>query len=282
MSEDPPVTPPTGDDPPVTPPTDPPVTPPAGGFADGFDADLKSAVETKGWKGPEEVARSYFELEKKVGAKGVVIPKDDAPTDEFDRFYNELGRPESADKYDVGDWKPPEGLPWNADAQKEMSAELHKLGLSNKQHAGALEAYGRTQHKFLSGATEETEKQRKADWDTLDREWGDAKDAKMDNAKLAARTFFDTAVLDQIEAKTGTAGLMRAMEKIGSALGEEGLLDGDSENFTMSPAEATAEIAKLEGDTDFQAAFLDKQNPENEAAVRRMQRLQKMAKGGQQ
>ncbi len=56
-------------------------------------------VEKKAWKSPQDLFKSYRELEKTLGQDKVVLPKDGADAKEWDAVYNKLGRPDTPDKY---------------------------------------------------------------------------------------------------------------------------------------------------------------------------------------
>ena len=69
----------------------------------GYAEDIRGFVENKGWKDPSDAITGYINLEKYLGAdkagRGLVLPKDDAATDEWGQVYDRLGRPKSPDEY---------------------------------------------------------------------------------------------------------------------------------------------------------------------------------------
>ena len=85
-----------------------PATAPANGAApaepswrDSLPDDLKGAAWLSKYKTPEDALRGFAEAQKLIGSK-LSVPKDDAPKEEWDKFYASLGRPEAPDKYDLG------------------------------------------------------------------------------------------------------------------------------------------------------------------------------------
>ena len=86
------------------PPTAPPAEP---SWRDSLPDDLKGAAWLSKYKTPEDALRGFAEAQKLIGSK-LSVPKDDAPKEEWDKFYASLGRPEAPDKYDLG---VPETLP---------------------------------------------------------------------------------------------------------------------------------------------------------------------------
>lgn len=111
-----------------------------GGFLDGLSEDNRRVAEAKGWKTPEDIDKvfsSYRELERAQG-DALRVPKDDAPPEEWDKFYSRLPEglrpPEAPDKYE---FKRPEGLPEDlpysdelADASKSW---MHEAKVGPKQ-----------------------------------------------------------------------------------------------------------------------------------------------------
>ena len=92
-------------------------------------------IENKGWKGPDDMLNSYMGLEKMRGVPEDQILKiplaEDA--DGMNEMYNRLGRPETADGYELG---LEEG-----DYSKWYTETVHGLGLNNEQAKGLQSGY---------------------------------------------------------------------------------------------------------------------------------------------
>jgi hypothetical protein len=85
------------------------------------------------FKEPSALAKSWVSAQKMMGAEKVVIPNDKSTEEDWNVFFNKIGRPESADKYEI---KPPEGMQLDEAVTKPFKELAHKLGLSAKQVAG--------------------------------------------------------------------------------------------------------------------------------------------------
>lgn len=100
----------------------------------------------KSWEKFDDIgsfAKSYVEMEKYAGG-AIRIPGENASPEEIDRFQMKLGRPESAERYDIGDPDPaklPKGLEWSDDSKKALRELSFHLGLSSKQAQGLQDAY---------------------------------------------------------------------------------------------------------------------------------------------
>lgn len=95
----------------------------------------------EGDEGLATVVKNYAEQQKLIGSKYTIPETGDA--EGWGQLYNQLGRPATAEGYEI---KYPDHHPvldWNADAQKEVSGMAHDLGLSNSQYQRLVDWYSR-------------------------------------------------------------------------------------------------------------------------------------------
>lgn len=94
---------------------------------------------------PDDFFKGVDNLAKTVGQKqivqGIQAPGDSATPEDWDKFFSQIGRPESADKYQLPeDVKAFQGF--DIETEKKAFNDLaHKNGLSNKQAAGLWKDY---------------------------------------------------------------------------------------------------------------------------------------------
>ena len=161
-----------GDNSPASTPAATPSTPTPAANAEWYAAlppETLGLLEKKGWNNPNglpNLIKSYSELEKQFSSSDkVILPKDEADTEGWGKFWAKLGRPENADAYRF-----PDGV--DAAAVKALAPELHKLGITQKQ-AAALATLDLQRH----ATAQESERQRVvADQNAADAdlrgEWG--------------------------------------------------------------------------------------------------------------
>lgn len=238
--------------------------------------DVRARVQVSEYKSPDEIGVALINAEKKIGAKGVIVPGENATDEDWNKFYNELGRPETAEAYELGDFKTPENLPWDGEAQTEALEGFHGLGLNSKQAEGVLGIYLGYVEKEVTKAANEAAAAETA----LRKELGTAYDAKMDLANRVVRHFGGEDLVTEFKqnGQGRNAQMIKTFIGIGEAFGEDGPLgDGGGGGFAMSPAEAQAEIQKLESDPENGKALTDQSHPKHGEVMKRRGELFKMA-----
>ena len=102
------------------------------------DFSIPESYQDRGWakdiKSQEDLWKLTDNAQSLIGKRPAGIPTADAPQEEWDKFYQALGRPEQPDAYELTDSF--EGLPeeFELSEYKAKAQELaHKIGLSPKQ-----------------------------------------------------------------------------------------------------------------------------------------------------
>ena len=153
--------------------------------------DVKSAGFWKNLEGKDanEVGKYIKELQSFAGKKGD-IPKSDASQEEWDAFYNKLGRPENVDGYDftIGDEFTKvvgeESVPFFENAVEEFKKEIFKIGASADQAENLVDWY----LGFVANSIEEDNKAVEENIETMEsqlrKEWGDSYDGMMNGIEV--------------------------------------------------------------------------------------------------
>lgn len=236
-------------------------------YAD-LDKDTQGYLANKGWKEPSDVVHGYRNLEKLLGndraGRTVTLPKEgEDPTE----FYTKLGRPEAADKYDLGDA--------DGDAANWFREKAFELGLSQNQAKQLLEGF----NEFGTSVGESQQADKQAEFNNqmheLKRDWGSAYDANMNAARKAVQQFeIGTDDIDAIESAMGPKKTFEMMYRIGRALSEDSFESGQRDTgFVMTPGEAEGRIAELKMDSQ----FMDKYMSGDKDAVAKFTKLMQAA-----
>ena len=275
--------PPGGGDPPATPA---PPAPPAGHFADSFsDGTIKAHPGIRKFENPEALGRSYLELERKIGAKGVVLPGPDATPQDVRAAFTEIGCPaDGPDAYNLGDYKPPEGVEIDEDFAGKLRQACWNRGLANDVFAGLYADFVGITAEETQSANELAAQQNAELHKTLDSNWGTAKTEKLARAKAAAQAIWgdDAAIIQFTDLGDGTAlgnnpGALGILAQLGELMEEHDLLPGLPPRLGRSAEEAKREIAKLMGDPDFIRKYHTASDPGHSDAIAQMNTLNAQA-----
>ena len=254
----------------------PPAPPAPSAWHDSIqDADLKGWAQNKGWKSPEDLAKSAFNLEKLLGSEKVPMPKDANDVEGWDRFFKAAGRPDAPDAYGLDKI---EGA--DPEFSKGAAAAFHAAGLNPTQAAKLVEFYGAQAKASLEAQETAFAQQAQLDVGDLRREWGPAFEAKLEAAKRATKLAgLDEATTQKIERSLGIKAAAELFAKIGEATSESTFRTGGSgqggDGGFLTPAAATQRRASLMKDPDFVARL----NSGDPAARSQLDQLQKISAG---
>lgn len=246
------------------------------------DPELRTLAETKGWDkgGPESVLSSYHNLEKMFGAdkagRAVVMPGPEADEATVSEFYGKLGRPDTAEGYELS---VPEG---DDGAMAEWASNVfHEAGLTAKQaqivsdkwneHVGSMQTAAVDQNA-QSAASAEAE---------LRREWGTAYDQKVNGINEAAAALnLSQENLEGLRSSMGPSAAMKFVDGLAGKLGESPMDTGGANmGGALTPASAQIELGKLSMDKEFMTAWMDRNHPAHQWAMDKKANLAVMAAG---
>jgi hypothetical protein len=240
--------------------------------ASSMPEGLKDEPSLQTFDSVDKLAKSYVNAVKKIGGDPnnmINLPQEG---ESWDHVYNQLGRPERSDGYDLG-----EDDQGDLDNFKQFS---HDIGLTQHQAENILNAYSDIQEQEAEQFQQNIKDLEVQTTIDLQREWGKNFDGNMDYAKRAYSQFASPE-LSQVLDNTGLGNhpeMIRAFSKIGQMLGEESLAVGTGLGQSqMSPQAAQEEIQALYSDQDFSKAYRDNRDPGHQTAMRKMDRLFKQA-----
>lgn len=238
----------------------PPAAGGSGEWFDGFPDDVRGVIQNKGWKSPADAIGSYMNLEKLLGAdkagRGLVMPKDDAPAEEWSAFWGRLGRPETPDGYQL---PVPEGDP--GEFAKTAATWFHDVGIPAKQAQALTEKWNEYQQAVGQQMEAEWQQRSALDVQELQKSWGQQFDAQVELGRRAIREAgLSAEQAVAIERALGVKAAAEAFAKLGRAYAEAPMKGGDGAgpgSFGATPEDAKARIAALKGDAAWAARYLN-------------------------
>lgn len=250
-------TPPAGTPPAATPPAaTASATPPAGDgkwWTTFGDEATRGFAETRNWSSPEETVKSFMNLEKIIGAKAnaIVVPGADAKPEDWNAFYDKIGRPGAPDNYAL-----PDALK-DDPAVKSFAAEAHKAGLTTKQFEGVM-SFVTTQTQAVQEAQQrQFEQQSESDMATLKRDMPGTKyDEFIETSRRGMRALgIDADTTTKIERALGAKGMLELLNKVGAMGAEATFIDGGRTGGDPTVEGARIELANLQKDQNFMKAW---------------------------
>lgn len=253
-------------------------------WTNGLSADIRTALEPHGFKGPEDLGKAFLETKQLVGRKGVILPKEGDEADQT-RFRKEIGVPEKADQYDLGDFKPPEGVPWDDELQTKMLDRMHKVGVPNSVARDLIREYADVNAEAWKQGLEHVETQRNEAMEALKKKHGSAYEAKLEDAKAALKRYSPDGDLFALRLETGHLlgdhpAVVDFFMNVAESLSEDKLLgEKESRRFTLTPDEAQSKLTALLADEDKAKALYDPMHAAHKDVVEERSRYMRAIHG---
>ena len=252
------------------------------GFMEMIPEDLREHPSLSPIKDVGNLARSFVNAQKLIGADKIPFPTN--PTEEdLSNIYSRLGRPETPEGYEFAT----DGNVITEDVAAEYAGVAHKLGLSPKQAAGILDYYkgsvGQTTEEMEQLAQEQAEQTT----NELKREWGNSFESKVAAAKGIIEQFAGLDML-QMRLEDGTKvgnhpAFIKAFAAIGdfkSTVTSEDTINDGTRNSVFTPAQAQAEIDAIMNDKSH--PYHDRKNVTGrQRAIEHVNSLFTMVHGGE-
>jgi len=217
----------------------------------------------------DKLAKSYTHLVKKMGVPAEQLLRLPQAGEPMDEVYNALGRPETHENYDMGEYDP--------ETTEDFRQLAHQIGLNNDQANVLFDAYVNAiagQQEQEQSAFEQFEVE---NTQALQKEWGGSFDK---NVELARRAFMNFATPEAVEImeQTGLGNhpeILKVFSRIGELLQEDSVLPGSSTPVLggMNPAQAQETFNSKMADPEFRNAYLDGYHPNHAQAVQEITKL---------
>lgn len=208
------------------------------------DKNLQANPTLRRLKSEQALAVSYVELRNKLGENPIVIPNEKDPVEKWNEFYAKLGRPEAAEKYA---FKPPEGVAFDEQIDKEFRLEAHKLGLTQKQFEG-VNSWVANLAKTMTEKETKTHNARvaKAEAD-LKKEWSGDYDKNLAVANAALKRWGgpDFGKLLAEKGLDGDAAVVKFFASLGKATMSEDELKGLNASNGPTSIKSRAQLEEM-------------------------------------
>jgi hypothetical protein len=211
---------------------------PAPAGLDFIPESYRSAPWATKYKSADDFFKGVDGMAQLIGKKEIVqglqAPGAEAPDEEWGKFFNQIGRPESAEKYELpADLQAHEGL--NLDEVKASFTSIaHKNGLTQKQAAGLFKDYVETLNQDFVKSQEQV---KVSFQEVVNKTFPDNPKAGFDLAKRGAKA---AGLLDKIDSEGLSLNpiVLQLSAELGKYVGEDTLESGkgtaeSSESFVQ-------------------------------------------------
>jgi hypothetical protein len=244
--------------------------------------DIRSHKSLETIQDVGSLAKSYVNAQSMIGADKVVKPGKFATSDDWNSFYDKVGRPASAEDYQLEN-KLPDGQSENADMVNWFKKTAHEVGLLPHQAQNLLNKYNEFNGNQVQQSANVTEDQINQVALDLKKEYGQAFDDRMAVGKGVLDNFSAIPV-EEFEDLTLSNGMklgdhpaiIKTMVNIGQYMKEkmgEDTLAGVKTTGGLSPNEASEKLAEL---TQPSSPYWDAKHPQHSFYVDEAMRYREM------
>lgn len=223
------------------------------------------------------LAKEHVNVQKMIGADKIALLGEEPTPEELNTFYTKLGRPATAEDYDLSGVSIPENVAVDDAFQGAAVGKMHELGLTQAQVDGVLGFYYGQVGEQGAASSVELEQNVQAGIQGLKTEWGPAYGAKVDLAMRAFRSGAGERAkeIEELKMADGSElgdnpGFIRVFAELGDKMSEHGLVGTATTRSTFAPAEAKNERLRLLADPKFKDAYLSGTHIEHKAAVQKI------------
>ena len=223
----------------------------------------------------DALAKSYINATKMIGQDKMIVPNKNFTDDQWQEAYAKMGRPESADKYNLK--IDSQAIQVDESDIKQFAENAHKLGLNNQQAQGILEFYKSNLETDAQQARVDTETAQAQSEQELRKEWGRDFESKVQAAGAVANANIGEEILD-LELKDGTRigdhpAIIKGFSKIAGMISEDTMVQPDTD-VQDTAFDLEEEISTIINNTD--GPYWNKQHPEHDKIVQRVYTLREM------
>lgn len=263
-------------------------------FLEALPEDLRKEPTMARFKSVADLAKSFLETKKMVGAQKIKLPGNDATPEELNEFFSKLGRPSDPKEYQL----PKPGKEAVYYPQEEFTdwfkTKAHDAGLSQVQTAKLFRAYVEKMHEDIGNAQTTYKEQFNTTEANLKKEWGVAYEQNVALARNAKAIYGEKLfgaggvekldkLFNEVELADGTLlgnhpEIIKLFSLIGREVAEDDITDsGGVARFIPSLEQASQEIKKLQSDKDIMAAWRDQNHPRHNEVRSTFDRLYQIA-----
>tara|TARA_R110002074_G_scaffold341526_2_gene512033 strand:- start:2616 stop:3452 length:837 start_codon:yes stop_codon:yes gene_type:complete len=206
--------------------------------------DLRNDPTLKNFKDVESLAKTVVHQQKQMGNR-IPIPK---TPEEHMEVYNKLGRPETADKYEVA--VPETHTEYIGEDQiNQFKNVAHNIGLNNEQVKQLIDFQVKNIDAQAQRYQTDIAVQKQHTEESLKKEWGHEYDINVRNARRALQVYGDPEITELMNGEAGNIpAVVKMFARLGKEVTEDMAQNTQNNNLATSPLDAQQEITDIMDD----------------------------------
>ena len=206
--------------------------------------DLRNDPTLKNFKDVESLAKTVVHQQKQMGNR-IPIPK---TPEEHMEVYNKLGRPETADKYEVA--VPETHTEYIGEDQiNQFKNVAHNIGLNNEQVKQLIDFQVKNIDAQAQRYQTDIAVQKQHTEESLKKEWGHEYDMNVRNARRALQVYGDPEITELMNGEAGhIPAVVKMFARLGKDVTEDMAQNTQNNNLATSPLDAQQEITDIMDD----------------------------------
>jgi hypothetical protein len=251
---------------------------PSGDWKDNLPEDIKGHSALGPINDVENLAKAYVNASSMIGRDKIPLPGEQASAEDWAEVYNRLGRPESAESYQIDAGETPDGalVDW-------FKSTAHDIGLNNKQAQQLVSAYN-DMAVAQAEAGPDLEMLRDQVSADLRQEYGPAFDDRLALANGLVSNFGGDEIT-KIELADGSllgdnTDFIKAMVSVGEYIrdrvSEDDFAGIEKSDMSMTPIEINDKIREIEAPD---SPLWSNAHPQHTAMMQERNRLYEMLYG---
>ena len=206
--------------------------------------DLRNDPTLKNFKDVESLAKTVVHQQKQMGSR-IPIPK---TPEEHMEVYNKLGRPETADKYEVA--VPETHTEYIGEDQiNQFKNVAHNIGLNNEQVKQLIDFQVKNIDAQAQRYQTDIAVQKQHTEESLKKEWGHEYDMNVRNARRALQVYGDPEITELMNGEAGNIpAVVKLFARLGQDVTEDMAQNTQNNNLATSPLDAQQEITDIMDD----------------------------------
>ena len=245
------------------------------GVEDGVkqSPSLKPFVKEDGNVDYASLMKSYTHTKSKMGEKGIQVPTEHSPQEEWDSFFENVGYKKDLEAY-KHEVKKPEDSKMSDEFAETLTKKLHEQRVPAKQAQEMLGFFEEQMGETLDQSEKELAKQQEEHVGELKKEWGQAFDQKVNLAKKVVSDHGNEELQKLMDDPRfgSNKSVVKMFSQLGEKLyGEDDLKGSNSGARAVTPEQAQQEINRVMGDPNH--PYFKSDHPAHKDEVARVKKL---------